>query len=146
MIRTLTAAALTAMLALPAYADFEHRSSSDDVATVMDRLEQAVRAAGAMVVARVDHSGAAEGVGMELDDAELLIFGNPQLGTQAIQEDIRAGLFLPLRILVYRDGDETVIFWQEPEEMLDDLDIDDDAEYLERMEEALETFAEAAAG
>ena len=99
-----------------------------------------------MVVARVDHSGAAEGVGMELDDAELLIFGNPQLGTQAMQEDIRAGLFLPLRILVYRDGDETVIFWQEPEEMLDDLDIDDDAEYLERMEEALETFAEAAAG
>ncbi|MGR3639440.1 DUF302 domain-containing protein [Alterinioella nitratireducens] len=146
MIRTLTAAALTAMLALPAYADFEYRSSNDDVATVMDRLEQAVRAAGAMVVARVDHSGAAEGVGMELDDAELLIFGNPQLGTQAMQEDIRAGLFLPLRILVYRDGDETVIFWQEPEEMLDDLDIDDDAEYLERMEEALETFAEAAAG
>lgn len=146
MIRTLTAAALTAVLALPAYADFEHRSNNDDVATVMDRLEQAVRAAGAMVVARVDHSGAAEGVGMELDDAELLIFGNPQLGTQAMQEDIRAGLFLPLRILVYRDGDETVIFWQEPEEMLDDLDIDDDAEYLERMEEALETFAEAAAG
>ena len=146
MIRTLTAAALTAMMALPAYADFEYRSSNDDVATVMDRLEQAVRAAGAMVVARVDHSGAAEGVGMELDDAELLIFGNPQLGTQAMQEDIRAGLFLPLRILVYRDGDETVIFWQEPEEMLDDLDIDDDAEYLERMEEALETFAEAAAG
>ena len=146
MIRTLTAAALTAVLALPAYADFEHRISNDDGATVMDRLEQAVRAAGAMVVARVDHSGAAEGVGMELDDAELLIFGNPQLGTQAMQEDIRAGLFLPLRILVYRDGDETVIFWQEPEEMLDDLDIDDDAEYLERMEEALENFAEAAAG
>lgn len=132
--------------ATPALADFEERRSSDDVATVMDRLEAAVNAAGATVFARVNHGGGAASVDMELVDAELLIFGNPMLGTPALQDDIRAGLFLPLRVLVHADGDETVITWQTPEVMFDGLTIADDAAYLARMNGALGNLTAAAAG
>ncbi len=132
--------------ASPALADFEERRSTDDVAVVMDRLEAAVTGAGATVFARVNHGAGAASVDMQLVDAELLIFGNPMLGTPALQDDIRAGLLLPLRVLVHADGDDTVITWQSPEGMFADLDIPADAAYLERMNGALNNLTMAAAG
>ncbi len=144
MLRLLTVAAT--LCASTAIADVEKTRADGDVATVMGRLESAVLGAGATIFARVDHGGGAESVGMELADSELLIFGNPKLGTPAMQDDILAGLYLPLKILVYADADgQTWIAWEEPEETFDDLDIDDDAAYLDVMEDALEKFAEAAA-
>ncbi len=144
MFRLLTVAAT--LCASTAIADVEKTRAEGDVATVMGRLESAVLGAGATIFARVDHGGGAESVGMDLVDSELLIFGNPKLGTPAMQDDILADLYLPLKILVYADADgQTWIAWEEPEETFDDLDIDDDAAYLDVMEDALEKFAEAAA-
>lgn len=144
MLRLLIVAAT--LCASTAIADVEKTRAEGDVATVMGRLESAVLGAGATIFARVDHGGGAESVGMDLVDSELLIFGNPKLGTPAMQDDILADLYLPLKILVYADADgQTWIAWEEPEETFDDLDIDGDAEYLDVMEDALEKFAEAAA-
>ncbi|WP_116084539.1 DUF302 domain-containing protein [Tropicimonas sp. IMCC34011] len=146
MIRKTLAAAALALAASPALAGWESRTSDDGVGETMDRLVSAVEGAGATVFARVNHAEGAAGVGMELPDAEVLIFGNPELGTQAMQDDIRAGLVLPLRVLVYDDAGQTVILWQEPEEMFGDLTIDDDAAYIESIEDALDTLTGAAAG
>ncbi len=146
MPRLILAAVCAALVASPALADFEERRSTDDVETVMDRLEAAVDAAGATIFARVNHATGAETIGMDLPQAQLLIFGNPMIGTPAMQDDIRAGLLLPLRVLVHADGEESVIVWEDPAEMFDDLDISEDAEYLGRMRGALENLTGAAAG
>ncbi len=139
MFRAALAATLLASPALAA--DFESVTSSRPVAATMDALVAAVEGAGATVFARIDHAEGARSVDMELADAQLLVFGNPALGTPAMRDDIRAGLMLPLRVLVYADDDgETKVFWQEPEEMFDDLSIDDDADYVEAMEDALEAL------
>ena len=82
---------------------------------------------------------------MPLRDAEVLIFGNPRLGTPVMQEDIRAGLLLPLRVLVHDGAEGTMIVYEEPDEMFDELDVDDDLEVLMRMEDALENLAARAA-
>ncbi len=47
------------------------------VPQVMDALQAAVEGAGATVFARVDHTGGAMSVDMNLSPAQLLIFGNP---------------------------------------------------------------------
>ncbi|NDV99552.1 DUF302 domain-containing protein [Salipiger sp. PrR002] len=139
--------ALAALLPAAAFADVERLQAEGSVAEVADRLEASIKAAGASVFARVDHGAGAQAAGMELAEAQLLIFGNPKLGTPAMQDDMRAGLYLPLKMLVYAGEDgETQILWEEPEETFDDLDIDDDAAYIEKMEEALQRFATAAAG
>ncbi|RVT86760.1 DUF302 domain-containing protein [Rhodobacteraceae bacterium CCMM004] len=140
------AAALAA--AAPALADdIETREAAGSVAEVMDRIEAAVTGAGATVFARVDHGGGAESVEMELADSQLLIFGNPQLGTPVMQEDILAGLYLPLKILVYADADgQTWIAYEEVDETFEDLDVARDLEALGKMEGALAKFAEAGAG
>ncbi|AZQ66902.1 DUF302 domain-containing protein [Silicimonas algicola] len=144
-----TAAVLSALLltAAPAIADdFVTLDAEGSVTETADRLVAAVEQAGATVFARVPHSKGAESVGMELQDAELVIFGNPKLGTPALQEDIRAGLVLPLRVLVHDDGGQTRITYEEVDDMFDDLDIDDDAEFVDQMKGALETLTTAAAG
>ena len=134
-----------AVFATAAAADIEKTRAEGDVPQVMDRLEEAVTKAGATVFARVNHAGGAEDVGMELTASQLLIFGNPKLGTPAMQDDVLAGLYLPLKVLVYADDSgQTWIAWEEPEDTFDDLSIDDDAEYLEKMEDALKNFTKAA--
>jgi uncharacterized protein (DUF302 family) len=144
-------AAIAVMLAgLPALAsddDLVMVESSGDVATTMDRLEAAVTGAGASVFARVDHAAGAASVEMELGPTQVLIFGNPKIGTQAMQDDPRAGLFLPMKVLVYEDGDgRTWLAYQDPAEMLDDLAIADDAEYIGMMTGALGKLTAKAAG
>ncbi len=122
--------------------------AAGEVSAAMDRLEEAVRGAGATVFARVDHAGGAETVGMELAPAQLLVFGNPKLGTPAMQDDPLAGLYLPLKVLVYSDAEGQVwMAYEDPREMLDDLGgIDDDASYLGKMSGALKALTSKAAG
>ena len=52
-------------------------SAQHSVAETMDRLERAAKERDLVVVARVDHAGAAEKVGLTLRPTQLLIFGHP---------------------------------------------------------------------
>lgn len=140
---------ISLLFALPAGAseDILRVKASGDVETTMNALEAAVTGAGATVFARVDHASGAESVGMELAASQLLIFGNPKLGTPAMQDDPLAGLYLPLRVLVFEDaGGQVWLAYEDPEEMLDDLNIADDAAYLKLMAGALNKLTGAASG
>ncbi len=128
--------------------DIRKVRAAGDVATTMDALESAVTGAGATVFARVDHAGGAAGVDMTLAPSQLLIFGNPMLGTPAMQANPLAGLYLPLKVLVYEDMQGQVwLAYEDPEETLDDLNgIDDDAAYIAKMRGALGNLTATAAG
>lgn len=128
--------------------DIRKVRAAGDVAATMDALESAVIGAGATVFARVDHASGAAGVDMDLAPSQLLIFGNPMLGTPAMQANPLAGLYLPLKVLVYEDMQGQVwLAYEDPEETLDDLNgIDDDAAYIARMRGALGNLTATAAG
>lgn len=79
--------------------------STKPVKETLDRLQKAVTENGFFVVARVPHSDAAKGAGLELRPTELLIFGKPQSGTPVMVCDQRAGIDLPLRAVAWRDRD-----------------------------------------
>lgn len=122
--------------------------ASGDVAATMDALEAAVQGAGATVFARVDHAGGAMAAGMEIPASQLLIFGNPKLGTPAIRDNPLAGLYLPLKVLVYQDAEGLVwLAYEDPEETLEDLPgIKNDAAYIAKMQGALNKLTAKAAG
>ncbi|SEP96495.1 Uncharacterized conserved protein, DUF302 family [Loktanella sp. DSM 29012] len=136
---------LSLTLATPALADTITRDTDRTVADAMNALEAAVTDAGATIFARIDHAAGAASVDMELPPMELLIFGNPQLGTQAMMDDPEAGLALPLKVLVYEQDGQTRIAYQEVEEMFDDSEIDENAEYLTQIAAALDTLTRKAA-
>lgn len=138
MKRTLTAIAATlSLIGAPLMAETITQSSPKSVSVTMDALQAAVEGAGATVFARVNHAAGAASVDMELGDAELLIFGNPRLGTPAMQADIHAGLQVPLRVLVYAGDAGTVVAYESVATMFDGLNVPLDAEFAQKMTGAL---------
>jgi uncharacterized protein (DUF302 family) len=149
--KRLAIAALMALIgtgALAGGSGIERVKAAGDVAVTMDALEAAVTGAGATVFARVDHAAGATGAGMELAPSQLLIFGNPKLGTPAMQDDPLAGLYLPLKVLVYQGGDGQVwLAYEDPAQMVSGLGgIQPDAGYIAKMTGALKTLTGKAAG
>lgn len=110
------ATAITALTlsASVAAADMIRVESAHDVATTLDRLSAAVEGAGAKVFARIEHAKGADSVGMELAPMAALIFGNPKLGTPALQAAPTMGADLPLRVLAYEDGGKTWLVYHDP--------------------------------
>lgn len=141
------AAAALCLATLPAAAEIVKVPAAGDVPTTMDALEAAVTKAGAHVFTRVDHAGGAAGVGLELGPSQVLIFGNPKLGTLPMQEDVLAGLMLPLKVLVYEDAEgKTWLAYENPADMFAGLDVPADAAYLATMAGALGKLTGAASG
>ncbi len=102
------AAPLMLIATLASANPFASKTSPHDVATTMDRLAAAVEGAGATIFARIDHAAAAATVDKELAPNQVLIFGNPKLGTPMMQSAPSMGLDLPLKVQVYRAADGTV--------------------------------------
>lgn len=129
-----------------ALADYVNVEATGTVQETADRLVAAVEGAGATVFARVPHSKGAMSLEMKLQDAELVIFGNPKLGTPALQQDIRTGLVLPLRVLVHDDGGQTLLTYESVDAMFEGLDVAADAPFRQAMTGALGNLTAAAAG
>ncbi len=79
-------------------------ASPYDAKETMDRLEAEVKKRNLNVVARINHAGAAAGIGKTLRATELLIFGNPQAGTPLMECAQGAGIDLPMKALVTVDA------------------------------------------
>jgi uncharacterized protein (DUF302 family) len=137
---------LLAVLAAPAYgAELIAKQSPHPVEATIDRLVAAVEAAGAKVFARVDHAAGAAAVGSELRPTQLLMFGNPKLGTPALQAAQQAGLDLPLRVLAYEDANGDVfVVYHPPARLSEEYGIAPDAEVLKKMTGALDKLTDKA--
>ncbi|GAA4224373.1 uncharacterized protein (DUF302 family) [Sagittula marina] len=141
----LAATAIMAATVVQADEKLDWVEAEGTVQEAMDRLEAAVEEAGATVFARIDHGQGAKDVDMSLPNSQLLIFGNPKLGTPVMQENFRAGLVLPLRVLAVWDQDKTWFVYQEPHQMLISVNGDSGVEEIDKMHEALKSLTEKAA-
>jgi D-alanyl-D-alanine carboxypeptidase len=78
------------------------------VATTADRLAAFLEAKGVQVVARIDHAAAARNKGLALPPTEVLVFGNPAVGTALMLSRPSVAVDLPLRVVVWQEADGTV--------------------------------------
>lgn len=78
-------------------------SSAQSVAATFDKLEAILKSKGMNVFARVDHGAGAKKVGKSLEDTELLIFGNPKIGTPLMQCQRSIAIDLPQKMLAWQD-------------------------------------------
>lgn len=85
------------------------KQSHVDVKTTIDRLEKMIKQKGITLFNRIDHRGNAKKAGgAEMGDAELIIFGKPNVGLKMMTKDPKAGLDLPLKMLAYKAKDGKV--------------------------------------
>lgn len=79
------------------------KQSSHSVAATLDKLEGIVKKKGFTVFARIDHAAGASAVGQSLRPTQVLIFGNPKVGTRLMSASQSAGLDLPIRVAAWED-------------------------------------------
>ena len=81
------------------------------------RLTEVIAAKGLKLFAVFDHSGEAHANGLELRDTKVVVFGSPAAGTPVMEAAPLAALDLPLKVLVWRDGDETKLTYASAAEL-----------------------------
>jgi uncharacterized protein (DUF302 family) len=92
------------------------KPSNHSVDKTVQELKNILQAKGVKLFALVDHSGEAEKVGMNMPPTKLLIFGNPKAGTPLMLAAPSVAIDLPLKILVWQDGQGKVwISYNSPE-------------------------------
>jgi uncharacterized protein (DUF302 family) len=90
------------------------KHSAAGFAETVNALTDAIERRGLTVFARVDHAAGAREAGLELEDEQVVLFGNPRSGTPLMQDDRRIGIELPLRILVWSQGDDVRVGYNDP--------------------------------
>ena len=112
-----------------------------------DRLAKAVEEKGLKVAARVDHAAGAKAAGLEMAPTEVVMFGNPKLGTPLMLANPELAIDLPMKIVVWQDKAGKVwLGYVAPDVLKARYGIKDKDEAFKMMTGALAAFAKAASG
>ena len=148
MHQLLSALVVFLFLASPLYAEngLVSVKSSHDVKTTADRLEKKLKQKGMTVFVRIDHATAAQKVGEELRPTELIIFGNPKVGTPLMQCSQKVAIELPQKALIWEDQNGQVwLSYNDPNYLATRHGIMGCNDILSKIQAALSNFASAAA-
>lgn len=77
--------------------------SAYTVKETADKFESIINKKGLTLFARIDHQKNAAGVNLELRPTELIIFGNPKVGTPLMQCSQSVAIDLPQKVLIWKD-------------------------------------------
>ncbi len=84
------------------------RPSPFSVEETLARLKGIIGSRNLTLFAQIDHSDLARGVGLSMQEAHVLIFGNPKGGTPLMIASPLLALDLPLKVLVWQSADGQV--------------------------------------
>ena len=121
------------------------KDSNNSVSVTADKLEAIIEKAPPTLFARVDHAAGARKAGLELEDATLLIFGAPAIGTPIMRQNIKAGLDLPIRVLIWNEQGQTKIGYLDPQALKKRYGIEGAEMAFTGMADALKKFTDGAA-
>ena len=119
--------------------------SSHDVKTTVDRLENILREKGMTVFIRINHAEGAQKVGKKLRPTELIIFGNPKVGTPLMQCGQSVAIDLPQKALIWQDeAGQVWLSYNDPKYLASRHSIKECGEVIKKIEKALGNFARMA--
>ena len=95
-------------------ADVVTKLSHLSVADTVAKLTGMISAKGMKVFAVIDQSAEARQVGLSLRETTLVLFGSPKAGTPVMVASPLAALDLPLKVLVWADGEQTKVSYYAP--------------------------------
>jgi len=117
------------------------KKSAYGVKETLDRLETILKEKGITIVTRWSHDAGAKKVGIALRPTELLLFGNPKLGSHMFTSAQTAGIDLPLKALAWEDEKGQVwLTYNDPVYIANRHGITDRAEIVAKMTGALDKF------
>lgn len=138
-------------MAAPAFASdtagIVTKPSQYDVATTLDRLEEKLKQKGITVAMRWQHHEKAASVGLSLRPTEIMIFGNPKLGTHLMQSEQLSAIDLPMKALAWQDAQGQVWLSYNPASYIAGRHgIEDKRDIINKMNGALDKLTDYATG
>ena len=119
--------------------------SSHEVKATADRLENTLNQKGMTVFIRINHAEGAQKVGKKLRPTELVVFGNPKVGTPLMQCNQSTAIDLPQKALIWQDDQGQVwLSYNDPNYLVERHGITGCDEVIKKIEKALSNFAKAA--
>jgi uncharacterized protein (DUF302 family) len=94
--------------------DIVTKLSPRSVTETVSRLSGLLDARGIKIFAVIDQSAEARRVGLRLRETILVIFGSPVQGTPVMAASPLAALDLPLKVVVWADGEQTKVSYYAP--------------------------------
>ena len=120
--------------------------SSFNVQKTADRLERILNEKGMTIFMRIKHSESAGKVGIEMRETELLIFGNPKVGSPLMKCQQSVAIDLPQKALVWEDHESKVwISYNDPRYLEKRHGISGCEEVISKIKKALSGITKAAA-
>lgn len=120
--------------------------SSFGVKETGDRLESVLKEKGMTIFNRIKHSEAAKKVGIELRETELIIFGNPKVGSPLMRCQQSVAIDLPQKALIWKDSEgKTWISYNNPRYLIKRHNISNCEEVISKIEKALAGITKTAA-
>jgi uncharacterized protein (DUF302 family) len=74
----------------------------------LSTLKALIEGRGLTLFAHIDHAAGARQVGLQMQEAHVLIFGHPKAGTPLMVASPLLALDLPLKVLIWEDADQKV--------------------------------------
>ena len=97
------------------------------------------------VFGRINHAAGAEKAGLTLAPTELVIFGNPKVGTPLMNCERTIAIDLPQKALIWEDeGGDVWLAYNDPAELAKRHDLKGCEAVIEKVAGALANFAKAA--
>ena len=119
--------------------------SSHTVKATADRLENVLNQKGMTVFIRINHAAGAQKIGKKLRPTELVVFGNPKVGTPLMQCAQSIAIDLPQKALIWQDDEGQVwLSYNDPNYLAQRHGLSDCADVIKKVEKALSNFAKAA--
>ena len=147
MKKAILAALLIVLIAIPvAAADgVINVASAFNVKETADRMESILNEKGMTIFKRIKHSEAAGKVGIELRETELIIFGNPKVGSPLMKCQQSVAIDLPQKALIWEDDKAKVwISYNDPRYLEKRHNISGCEEVITKIEKALAGITKAA--
>jgi len=136
---------IVSALSVSAESGLIHLKSSHNVKNTADRLEMVLKEKGMTVFLRINHSEGAQEVGEKLRPTQLVIFGNPKVGTPLMQCSQTVAIDLPQKALMWQDeGGQVWLTYNDPQYLAMRHEIDGCKAVLDKVQNALKNFAQAA--
>ncbi len=155
-IKTMFSKLRAVLLVLPAFA-LPVTALADNGLTVLDsrysvaeteeRLIESIEGQGLTIMARVDHQANAKTVDLDMPATRLVIFGNPNAGTQLMKCAPTVAIDLPMKMLIWDDGEAVKVAYNRADYLAERHGLGECAGPVqEKIAQALDGFAQQAAG
>jgi uncharacterized protein (DUF302 family) len=110
-----------------------------------DRMENILNEKGMTIFRRIKHSEGASKVGIELRETELIIFGNPKVGSPLMKCQQSVAIDLPQKALIWEDDKAKVwISYNDPKYLKKRHNISGCEEVISKIEKALAGITKSA--